>query len=81
MQVVNFDPKAKTEAQRKENLLEVIDEMRRQIEQGEIKEFVACSINEDGMCQVHVSALDLPGAIGLFEIGKHQVITIETTFD
>ena len=77
MNVVTLDPKAKQEEQRKQALLEVIDEMKKQIEEGKIKEFVACSIDEDSECQIHVCSLDLPGSIGLFEIGKHLLIQAE----
>ena len=77
MNVVTLDPKAKQEEQRKQALLEVIDEMKKQIEEGKIKEFVACSIDEDYECQIHVCSLDLPGSVGLFEIGKHLLIQAE----
>ena len=77
MNVVTLDPKAKQEEQRKQALLEVIDEMKKQIEEGKIKEFVACSIDDDSDCQIHVCSLDLPGSIGLFEIGKHLLIQAE----
>ena len=79
--VFSFDPKAKEDEQRKASLLEVVEEIKRQIETGEIKELVSCSMNKDGVAQIHVSALDLPGSIGLFEIGKHLLITSETQFD
>ena len=74
MNVVSFDPQAKVNAERKAELLEVLEEMRKQIEAGEIKEFVACSVNHDGDVQIHASVLDLPGGVGLFEIGKIQLI-------
>jgi hypothetical protein len=48
------------------------------VQSGEIAEFVAASIDEDGITQIHVCALDLPGSIGLFEIGKHLLISGET---
>jgi hypothetical protein len=48
------------------------------VQSGEIAEFVAASIDEDGITQIHVCALDLPGSIGLFEIGKHLLIAGET---
>jgi hypothetical protein len=64
--------------EQKESMLEVLAEMKRQIEAGEIKEFVACSLDEDGVSQIHVSAMDFPGSIGLFEIGKHMLIAQET---
>ena len=72
--VYTFDPKSKEDEQRKESLLEVIDTVRDQIERGEIRELVACSLDKDGVSQIHVSALDLPGGVGLFEIGKHLLI-------
>jgi hypothetical protein len=79
MNVVTLDPKNKQEEQRKLDLLEVVEEMKKQIEEGRIKEFVACSINVDSECQIHVCSLDLPGSIGLFEIGKHLLIQSEIT--
>ncbi len=77
--VFTFDPTAKAEKDRRDALLEVINELKRQIEEGSIKEVVACSMDSGGDCQIHVSAMDLPGAIGLFEIGKHMLISSETS--
>lgn len=74
MNVVSIDTKSKKDEEQKQALLEVVEEMRRQIEGGRIKEFVACSIDVDSDCQIHVCSLDLPGGIGLFEIGKHLLI-------
>ncbi len=75
--VFTFDPMAKAEKDRKDALLQVVGEIKKQIEEGNIREFVACSMDADGDCQIHASALDLPGAIGLFEIGKHMLIQAE----
>ena len=58
-------------------MLDVLDTMRLMIQSGEIAEFVCCSVDEDGMAQIHVCALDLPGSIGMFEIGKHLLIAGE----
>jgi hypothetical protein len=46
--IVSIDPASRAREQRKADLLEVLDEMRRQIEEEEITEFVAVSIDEDG---------------------------------
>jgi hypothetical protein len=78
MNVVSINPKAKEAEQRKQELLEVIDEIRSQIESGEIKELVACSMDSDGVAQIHASCLDLPGGVGLFEIGKVMMINSHT---
>ena len=72
--VFTFDPKQKADDERKEQLLEVLEELKKQIDDGDIKELVACTMNREGASQIHVSALDLPGAVGLFEIGKHMLI-------
>lgn len=74
MKVVNIDPKVKKEVERKESMLEVLAEIQRQIEQGEITEFVACSLNADNEAQIHASCLDLVGGVGLFEVGKNLLI-------
>ncbi len=74
MNVVSIDPKLKKEEERKESMLEVLSVIKKQIEDGEIKEFVACSMNDDGEAQIHASCLDLVGGIGLFEVGKHLLI-------
>lgn len=74
MNIVSIDPKVKKEEERKEAMLEVLAEIRRQVEEGEIKEFVACSMNDDGEAQIHASCLDLVGGVGLFEVGKHLLI-------
>jgi hypothetical protein len=84
MEVVSINSKRKeqiVEEEQKKAMLVVIDYIKSSIENGDIKEFVACSIDNDGECQIHVAAMDLPGSIGLFEIGKHILISGETTFD
>lgn len=74
MNIVAIDTKQKKEKERMESMLEVLSEIRRQIEEGEITEFVACSLNRDGDAQIHASCLDLVGGVGLFEVGKHLLI-------
>ena len=76
MEVVSIGDKK--EKKRKEDMLEVLDEMRRQIESGEMVEFVATSLDESGIAQIHICAMDMPGSIGLYEIGKHMLIAQET---
>jgi peroxiredoxin len=72
---INKVKKNKQEEEQKKAMLEIIEHLKTSIESGEIKEFVAASISEDGESQIHVAAMDLPGAVGLFEIGKHILIT------
>ena len=80
MEIININDKRKDrsiEEEQKKSMLEVLEYMKKAIEDGHIKEFVACSIDGDGVAQIHVSAMDLPGSIGLFEIGKHLLIQSE----
>lgn len=80
MEVVSINTKRKEEIleeEQKKAMLNVLDFMRTAVEEGYMKEFVACSIDADGECQIHAAAQDLPGAIGLFEIGKHLLISNE----
>lgn len=77
MKVVSIDPTEHESAKRKQDLLEVLNEMRTQVEAGEIVEFVATSIDKDGETQIHASVSDLPSAVGLYEIGKHMIIQQE----
>ena len=76
MEVISINQKQ--EAEHKERLLETIDAMKSKIENGEIKEFVATSISPDGDVNVYSCTLDVPGAIGLLEIGKTIIIANET---
>lgn len=76
MEVVSIDALKSTK--RKDSMLEVLDEMRRQVEAGELTEFVATSLDQDGVAQVHICVMDMPGAVGLYEIGKHMIIAQET---
>jgi len=78
MEVISINPKAEKEQKEKEQLLEVIDSVRKMIELGEIKEFVICSLDVDNECQIHVCSNDLVGAVGMFEIGKHILIAQES---
>ncbi|CAB4241650.1 hypothetical protein UFOVP71_188 [uncultured Caudovirales phage] len=77
MKIVSIDPQENERAKLKADLLEVLDEMRAQIEAGEIVEFVAASMCEDGEPQIHAKVPDLATAVGLFEIGKHMIIQQE----
>jgi hypothetical protein len=72
MKIVNIDS-ARSES-RKAELLEVLDEIRSQVESGNIQELVATTLDKDDETQIHISCLDLHGGVGLFEIGKQMLI-------
>ena len=84
MEIVSINSKRKEDIQQQEQkkaMLAVIEFIKAEIESDSIKEFVACSIDDSGEVQIHVAAMDLPGSVGLFEIGKHILISGETTFE
>ena len=77
MKIVSINPVEQERERIKADLLEVLDEMREQIESGDIVQFVATSLLEDGETQIHSMVSDLPTAVGLYEIGKHMIIQQE----
>lgn len=78
--VIPLDQRDKEEQRRKDEMLEILGYMKKQVETGAIREFISCSLDEDGLAQIHVSTLDVPGAVGLFEIGKHILINQEAQY-
>jgi hypothetical protein len=79
MEVINITDKS--EQRRKANMLEVIDEVRKRIEEGNMEEFVMASIDKEGEVNIHASAKDLIGGVGLFEVGKNILIQQQTMID
>ena len=81
MDVINIndrlEEKKKDNEQRKA-MMEVIEEMRKQIENGDIKEFVATSLCKDGNSQIHIACWDVVSGIGMYELGKHMFMTSDT---
>lgn len=59
---------------RKKDLLDILNEMKVRIESGEIQEFVATSLGNDGQAQIHALVDDVAVGVGLFEIGKNILI-------
>jgi CCR4-NOT transcriptional regulation complex NOT5 subunit len=76
MNVVTMDPKAKQKQQRKEEMFDVLEEIKKQIEEEEITEFIACSNGENGV-QIHASLEDSLGGVGLLEVGKHLLVDLQ----
>ena len=67
--VIDFQEK------RKQNLLEILDHMKQGIEAGEIQEFTATSLDNNGEAQIHCYVGDVAVGVGLFEIGKNILLT------
>ena len=67
--VIDFQEK------RKKACLEILDHMRTLIEEGEIQEFTATSLDGNGEAQIHCYVGDVAVGVGLFEIGKNILLT------
>ena len=60
---------------RKQNLLDILEHMKAGIEAGEIIEFTATSLDNNGEAQIHCYVGDVAVGVGLFEIGKNILMT------
>ncbi len=60
---------------RKEELLAVISDLKDQVESGELTELVTARLSKNGDVSIDVCCADTIGAIGMFEAGKHILIT------
>ena len=72
MEVVSIKDLGKKK--QKTGLLEVLDDLRKRIEEGDLEEFVVSSMDKDGNVEIHVCVKDLVGGVGLYEIGKNILI-------
>ena len=79
MEVISINDRSKKKL--KNDLLEVLDHLRTQVENGLIEEFVVSSMTADGDVEIHASIKDLIGGVGLFEIGKNILISQHTLAD
>lgn len=72
MEVVNIKDRSKKK--QKQGILEVLDDLRNRIEEGDLEEFVVASMDSQGQVEIHVCVKDLVGGVGLYEIGKNILI-------
>jgi hypothetical protein len=56
---------------RKETLLELLEDLRKKVEDGEIEEIVTAAMDPGGDIEIYVGAKDLIGAVGMFSAGQH----------
>jgi hypothetical protein len=54
----------------RDDLLELIDELRRAVGADELTEFVAVGLTEAGSLRLFFGAKDVIGAIGMFSVGQ-----------
>ena len=73
MNTVNLSDVKKNK--RKEDLLTVVADLQKQIEDGALTELVTARLTASGDVSIDVCCADTICAIGLFETGKHILIT------
>lgn len=88
MKVISINDRDKKQDQeeqfweeRQAGLLEALDEMRRRVENREMTEFVACSLDANGSAVLHVSGCDYATGVGLYEIGKNMFVRYMDAWD
>jgi len=71
----NEEVEISAEEKSRQSVVEVLEEMLELAKAGDIKEFVAASVDSDGDACIHISSADYLGAVGLYETGKHIFLT------
>jgi hypothetical protein len=79
MEVISIGDRG--EKKRKQNLLEVLADLQKQVEAGEVNEFVIASVDGDGEVAVHACVDDFLGGVGLIEIGKQIMMAQQQYVD
>ena len=75
MKVISInDEKEKDTQNRKEEIIKILDNLKEQVESGEVTEFVASSLCKDGAVQLYIASFDVFTAVGMFEVGKNLVL-------
>lgn len=73
--IVELNPIQRREARTTDAIVEVIEEMLERARNGDMREFVAVSLDGEGEAVIHASCNDIAGGVGLYEIGKHILIS------
>jgi len=79
MKVVSINNKSEEQQEKfweehQAKLLEVLDEMRERVQNRDLTEFVACSLDANGTAVLHASGCDYVTGVGLYEVGKNIFI-------
>ena len=80
--IVNLITKEQNEKEKyKNDLLEIIDNFRDMVSKGEVVEFAISSLDDEGEVVITTCCKDFIGAVGLFEMGKHTLMTQTAYFE
>ena len=65
------------ERRKQEDRIFILEQMIEKVQSGDITEFVMAATNPHGDVEISMYTDDMLGAIGMFEIGKHILMTGE----
>lgn len=75
MEVISISDRSSSK--RKTEILEMLDGIRNDVENNRIEEIVVTVMDPEGDCEIHAIIKDVAGGVGMFEIGKHILISTE----
>ena len=79
--IVSLITKEKSEQEEyNKDLLEILDNFRKMVANGEIVEFAISSLDVEGEVVITTCCKDFIGGIGLFEMGKHTLM-MQSSYD
>jgi hypothetical protein len=73
MKVVELDS-SKNEKKTKQHMLDILEEVRKNIEDGTIKEYLVASMDSDAEITLYGHTNDFVGTIGMLETAKHNML-------
>ncbi len=75
MKVVNFKTKDDEENKKNiEHMLSIIDDFRKNVESGQIREFIVSYMDSDGNVEISANCKDFVGAVGIAETAKQIIL-------
>lgn len=79
--IISLITKEKSEKEEyNRDLLEIVDNFRKMVANGEVVEFAISSLDIEGEVVITTCCKDFIGGIGLFEMGKHTLM-MQSSFD
>lgn len=75
--VVKISDADETERRKIEDRVFLLEQFIEKVQAGEVTEFVIAAAGPDGSVEVSMYSQDFLGAVGMFEVGKHIIMSAE----
>ena len=79
--VVKISDVDEAERRKIEDRVFILEQLIEKVQAGELVEFVLAGAGPDGSVEVTMYSQDFLGAVGMFEIGKHIIMSTEMRDD